>query len=53
MELSAPMLRCGRVVSTSLPCLMTPSHLFDTTADVRGIEISIQGCNAIDFKSPD
>jgi hypothetical protein len=43
MELSAPMLRCGRVVSTSLPCTMMPSHLLDATADVRGIEISIQG----------
>jgi hypothetical protein len=36
MELSAPMLRCGRVVSTALPCMMIPSHLFDAAADVRG-----------------
>jgi hypothetical protein len=43
MELSAPMLRWGRVVSTGLPCMMTPSHLFDATADVGGMEISIQG----------
>jgi hypothetical protein len=43
MELSAPMLRCGKVVSTAPPCMMTPSYLFDTAANVRGTEISIQG----------
>jgi hypothetical protein len=43
MELSTPMLRCGKVVSTSPPCMMTPSHLFDAAANVRGTEISIQG----------
>jgi hypothetical protein len=43
MELSTAMLRCRRVVSTGLPCMMTPSHLFDAAADVRGTEISIQG----------
>jgi hypothetical protein len=29
MELFAPMLRCGKVVSTGPPSMMTPSHLFD------------------------
>jgi hypothetical protein len=43
MELSAPMLRCGKVVYTGPPCMMMPSDLFDDAADVRGIEISIQG----------
>jgi hypothetical protein len=43
IELSAPMLRCGKVVSTGPPCMMMPSHLFDAGADVRGMEISIQG----------
>jgi hypothetical protein len=43
MELSAPMLRCGKVVSTGPTCMMTPSYLFDAAADVRGTEISIQG----------
>jgi hypothetical protein len=43
MELSASVLSCGRVVSTGLPCMMMPSHLFDIVADVRGTEISIQG----------
>jgi hypothetical protein len=43
MELSAPMLRCGKVVSTGPPWMMMPSHLFDPTANVRGTEISIQG----------
>jgi hypothetical protein len=43
MGLSAPILRCGRVVSTGPPCMMTPSHLFDVAADVRGTKISIQG----------
>jgi hypothetical protein len=42
MELSAPMLRCGKVVSTGPPCMMMPSHLFDAAANVRGTEISIQ-----------
>jgi hypothetical protein len=41
MELSASMLRCGGVVSTGPSCMMTPSHLFDVVADVRGIEISV------------
>jgi hypothetical protein len=39
MELFSPMLRCGRVVSTGPPYMMTPSHLFDAAADVRGTEI--------------
>jgi hypothetical protein len=43
MELSAPMLRCGKVVSTGPPCMMTSSHLFDAAADVRGTKILIQG----------
>jgi hypothetical protein len=38
MDLSAPMLRCGRVVSTGLPYIMTPSYLFDAAADVGGAE---------------
>jgi hypothetical protein len=42
MELSTPMLRCGKVVSTGPPCMMMPSHLFNVAANVRGIEISIQ-----------
>jgi hypothetical protein len=42
MELSAPMLRCGRVLSIGLPCMMMLSYLFDAAADVRGTEISIQ-----------
>jgi hypothetical protein len=43
MEPSAPMLRCGRVVSNVLPCMTMPSHLFDAAIDVKGMEISIQG----------
>jgi hypothetical protein len=43
MELFTPMLRCGRVVSAGLACMMMPSHLFDATTDVRGTKISIQG----------
>jgi hypothetical protein len=43
MELFAPMLRCGKVVSTGPPCMMMPSHLFDAAATARGTEISIQG----------
>jgi hypothetical protein len=43
MELSTPMLRCGKVVSTGPPCMMTSSHLFNAAANVRGMEISIQG----------
>jgi hypothetical protein len=43
MELFAPMLRCGKVVSTGPPCMMTPSDLFDAAANIRGTEISIQG----------
>jgi hypothetical protein len=43
IELFTPMLRCGRVVTTDLPCMMTPSHLFDATVDIRGTKISIQG----------
>jgi hypothetical protein len=31
------------VDSTGPPCMMMPSHLFDIAANVRGIEISIQG----------
>jgi hypothetical protein len=40
MELSEPMLRCGKVVSTGPTCMMTTSHLFDAAADVRCMEIS-------------
>jgi hypothetical protein len=43
MELFVLMLRCGKVVSTGPPCMMTPSHLFDAAANARGTEISIQG----------
>jgi hypothetical protein len=43
MKLSAPMLRCGKVVSTGPSCMMTPSHLFNAAADVRDTKISIQG----------
>jgi hypothetical protein len=43
MELSAPMLKCGKVDSTVPPCMMTPSHLFDAATNVRGTEIPIQG----------
>jgi hypothetical protein len=43
MELSAPMLRCGKVDSTDPRCMMMPSHLFDAAANVRGMETSIQG----------
>jgi hypothetical protein len=50
MELSAPMLRCGKVVSTGPPCMIMPSHLFNVVANVRGTEI---GHNATDFDSPD
>jgi hypothetical protein len=39
MEFSAPMLTCGRAVSTGLPCMMTPSHLFVAAVDVGGTEI--------------
>jgi hypothetical protein len=35
--------RYGKVVSTGPPCMMMPSHLFDDAANVRGMEISIQG----------
>jgi hypothetical protein len=42
MELSAPMLRCGKVVSIGQPCMMMPCHLFDATADVRIMGISMQ-----------
>jgi hypothetical protein len=43
MELSAPMLRCGKVVSIGQPCMMMPSHLFDVAADVSSMGISMQG----------
>jgi hypothetical protein len=43
MEISAPMLRCGKLVSIGQPCMMMPSHLFDATADVRSMGISVQG----------
>jgi hypothetical protein len=43
MELSAPMLRCDKVVSIGQPCMMTTNHLFDTRADVRSMVISMQG----------
>jgi hypothetical protein len=41
MELSAPMLWCGKVVSIGPPCMMMPGHLFDAATDVRGTKISI------------
>jgi hypothetical protein len=49
MELSAPMLRCGKVDSTSPLCMMMPCHLFDDASNVRGMETSIQGmqCHSI------
>jgi hypothetical protein len=43
MELSAPMLRCGKVDSTGPLCMMMPSHLFDAASNVRGTKTSIQG----------
>jgi hypothetical protein len=43
MELSAPMLRCGKVDSTDPLCMMTPIHLFNAASNVRGTETSIQG----------
>jgi hypothetical protein len=43
MELSAPVLRCGKVDSTGPLCMMMPSHLFNATSNVRGTETSIQG----------
>jgi hypothetical protein len=43
MELSTPMLRCGKVVYIGQPCMMTPSHLFDAVADVISMGISMQG----------
>jgi hypothetical protein len=43
IDLSTPMLMCGRVVFTALPCMMKPSHFFDAAADIRGTKISIQG----------
>jgi hypothetical protein len=52
MDLSTPMLWCGKVVSTVPSCMMMPSHLFDATVDVRGTEISIQGMQCTNFKSP-
>jgi hypothetical protein len=36
MELSAPKLRCVKVVSIGPPCMMTSNHLFDATVNVRG-----------------
>jgi hypothetical protein len=53
MELSAPMLRCGKVDSTDPLCMMTPSHLFDVAYNVRGTKHQYKGCNATDFESPD
>jgi hypothetical protein len=38
MELSTPMIRCGKVVSTGPQCMMTPSHLFIPATNVRGTE---------------
>jgi hypothetical protein len=35
--------KCDKVDSTGPLCVMTPSHLFNATSNVRGIEISIQG----------
>jgi hypothetical protein len=37
IELSAPMLRCGKVVSIDQPCMMMPSHLLDAATDVRSM----------------
>jgi hypothetical protein len=41
MDLSAPMLRCGKVISTGPPCMIMPSHLVDTVANVRGTKILV------------
>jgi hypothetical protein len=41
MELSTPLLRCGKVNSTGPLCMMMPSHLFDAASNVRGTETSI------------
>jgi hypothetical protein len=43
VEPSTLMQRCGEVTSTGLPCMMTPSHLFDDAADVRSTGTSMQG----------
>jgi hypothetical protein len=43
LVLSAPMLRFSNVDSTGPPYMMTQSHLFNAAANVRGMEISIQG----------
>jgi hypothetical protein len=52
MELSGPMLRCGKVVSTGPPCMMTPSHLFDVQPMSEARKYQYKGCNATDFESP-
>jgi hypothetical protein len=43
MELSAPMLRCGKVAYIGQTFMMTASHLFDTAVDVRSMGILMQG----------
>jgi hypothetical protein len=43
MELSAPMLRCGKVDSTGPLHMMTLSHLFDVASIVKVTETTIQG----------
>jgi hypothetical protein len=61
VELSTPMLRCGKVVSTGPPCMMTPSHLFDAVANVNtrdampltlNLQIDIFDVWGIDFMGP-
>jgi hypothetical protein len=53
MELSAPMLRCGKVVSTGPPCMMTPSHFSMLQPMSEAWKYQYKGCNANDFESPD
>jgi hypothetical protein len=36
-------INAGKVVFIARPCMMTPSHLFDATVDVRSTGISMQG----------
>jgi hypothetical protein len=54
MEISDPMLRCGKVDSTSPLFMMMPSHLFDAASNARGArKHQYKGWNATDFESPD
>jgi hypothetical protein len=43
MELSALMLKCGKVASVGLPCMRTPSLSFDDASDVRSTGTSVKG----------